>query len=37
MTITEVVSALTELGVMPVISLGALVGIAAVVYKRFRR
>lgn len=35
--ITEAVGVLTDLGVLPVIALSALIGIASSLYKRFRR
>lgn len=35
--ITEAVSVLTDLGVLPVIALSALIGIASMLYRRFRR
>lgn len=37
MTIAEVVTALTDIGVFPVIALAALLSVATLVYKRFRK
>lgn len=37
MDLGEVVTALTDLGVLPVISLAAVISIASIVYRRFRR
>jgi len=35
--IASAISALTDLGVLPVITLAAVVGIAAMLYRRFRK
>ena len=37
MTLAESIQALTDLGVLPVITLGATIFIASVLYRRFRR
>lgn len=37
MALTDVIAALTAIGVLPVITLAALVSISAMVYRRFRR
>jgi hypothetical protein len=37
MTLTDAIQALTDLGVLPVITLAATVSIAAMLYRRFRR
>jgi len=36
MTLADAIAALTSLGVLPVITLAATVGIASILYKRFR-
>lgn len=37
MTLADAIGALTDLGVLPVITLAATVWIASVLYRRFRR
>ena len=37
MTLAAAITALTDLGVLPVITLAATIGIASMLYKRFRR
>lgn len=37
MELSDVITALTDLGVLPVISLAAVISIASLVYRRFRR
>ncbi len=37
MVLADVISALTDVGVLPVITLAAVLGLAAVAYRRFRR
>lgn len=37
MDLAAVITALTDLGVLPVISLAAVISIASLVYRRFRR
>ena len=37
MTVTEALAVLTELGIAPVITLAATLGVAVMLYKRFRR
>ena len=37
MTLAEAITALTDLGVLSVITLGATIFIASVLYRRFRR
>lgn len=37
MTLAAVITALTDIGVFPVIALAALLSIATLVYKRFRK
>lgn len=37
MTLADAIQALTDLGVLPVITLAATVSIAAMLYRRFRR
>jgi len=37
MDLADAITALTDLGILPVITLAAVVFIAGVVYKRFRR
>lgn len=36
MTLAAAITALTDLGVLPVITLAATIGIAAMLYRRFR-
>lgn len=36
MDLTDAIAALTSLGVLPVITLAATVGIASILYRRFR-
>lgn len=36
MTLAAAITALTDLGVLPVITLAATIGIASMLYKRFR-
>jgi len=37
MTLAAAISALTDLGVLPVITVAAVIGLASLVYRRFRR
>lgn len=37
MTLAAAISALTDIGVLPVITVAAVVGLASLVYRRFRR
>jgi len=37
MTLAAAITALTDLGVLPVITLAATVGIASILYRRFRK
>lgn len=37
MTLADAIAALTSLGVLPVITLAASVGIATILYRRFRK
>lgn len=37
MSIAAAITALTDLGVLPVITVAATIGIAAMLYKRFRK
>lgn len=37
MDLADAITALTDLGVLPVITLAATIGIASLVYRRFRR
>lgn len=37
MDLAAVISALTDLGVLPVITLAAVISVASLVYRRFRR
>lgn len=36
MTLTDAITALTDLGVLPVITLAAVIGVASMLYRRFR-
>lgn len=37
MTLTDAISALTDLGILPVITVAASIAVASMVYRRFRR
>lgn len=37
MELADAITALTDLGVLPVITLAATIGIASILYRRFRR
>lgn len=37
MTIAAAITALTDLGILPVITVAAVVGIASMLYRRFRK